>query len=90
MGAFKPFMCSDNKREKTDIQDFHTIQGQDLLTQAVQHLRLEGLKSNLIFLGDNCLTPSQIFSRTQNLYSSAVTASHFQTGSQAFELTEKG
>jgi len=31
-----------------------------------------------------------MFSRTEDLYSSAVAASHFQMGSQAFELTEEG
>lgn len=79
-GGFQTFHVLRQQRRKTGIQDFHTIQSQDLLTQTVQHLRLESLKSNLIFLGVNCLTPSQEFSRIEDLYSSAVTASHFQTG----------
>lgn len=78
-GAFQTFHVLRQQRRKTGIQDFHTIQSQDL-TETVQHLRLQSLKSNLIFLGVNCLTPSQEFSRTEDLHSSAVTASHFQTG----------
>lgn len=89
-GGFQTFYVLRQQKGKTDTWDFHTIQGQNSLTPDVQHLRLEGLKSNLILLGDNCLTPSQMFSRREDLRSSAVTASHFPTGSQASELTQQG
>lgn len=62
--GFLTFPMLRQQKEWTDIQAFDTIRGQDLLTQAVQHLRLEGLKSSLVFLGNNCLTISHMLSRT--------------------------
>lgn len=55
-GGFQTFHVLRTQRRETGIQDFHIIQSQDSLTQTVQYLRLENLKSNLIFLGVNCLT----------------------------------